>query len=102
MYHESCREGFKNVRVIEGHVVQCCAKDETGRNLLKENSSLKTIIQREFEEECRKLTEENSKIMEALKELEEVGSLKDKQIETIKERMKTLEKEFVRNEILMK
>ncbi|KAL3287563.1 hypothetical protein HHI36_002030 [Cryptolaemus montrouzieri] len=58
-------------------------------------------VRREFEEQCRKLTEENSKIMEALKELKEVGSLKDKQIETIKERMKTLEEEFAQNDILL-
>ncbi|KAL3282601.1 hypothetical protein HHI36_005776 [Cryptolaemus montrouzieri] len=101
VYHESCRERFKNVRAIEGHVVECCVKDETDRNLQKENSTLKSIIQREFEEECRKLAEENPKIMEALKELEEVGSLKDKQMETIKMRMKTLKEESVQNEILM-
>ncbi|KAL3278721.1 hypothetical protein HHI36_016252 [Cryptolaemus montrouzieri] len=73
-------------------------RKETQRNLLKENTTLRSIIQSEFEDEYKKLVEENSIIESKLQDLEAEISFKDKHIMNEREKGKKLEEEYLHNE----
>ncbi|KAL3283523.1 hypothetical protein HHI36_006662 [Cryptolaemus montrouzieri] len=86
VYHESCMERLKNLKLLRGYKVECCEKEEIQSNLLRENQTLKNIIQNEFEEECRKLLEENCRFKEELENLKEELNLKDRKLENVEEK----------------
>ncbi|KAL3283573.1 hypothetical protein HHI36_006712 [Cryptolaemus montrouzieri] len=73
-------------------------KEEMQSNLLSENQTLKNIIQNEFEEEFRKLLEENCRFKDELENLKEELNLKDMQLENVKVKMRQLEDEYILNE----
>ncbi|KAL3269762.1 hypothetical protein HHI36_008822 [Cryptolaemus montrouzieri] len=44
IFHNSCIERAKH-KVLEAHIIECCIGEETQRNLLKENTTLRSIKQ---------------------------------------------------------